>query len=73
MLETLDLPPCLDETINDGGGGVFSLDYGLESYLVMMGYNIILETDSTTFAPRRSRPKADTTEIIINKQVNMRR
>jgi hypothetical protein len=52
---------------------VFSLDYGLESYLVMMGYNIILETDSTTFAPRRSRPKADTTEIIMNKQVNMRR
>jgi coatomer subunit zeta len=29
---------------------------------------IIVETDSTTIASRVSRPKADTSEIIINEQ-----
>jgi len=31
-------------------------------------YSIIVETDSTTIASRVSRPKADTTEIVINEQ-----
>jgi hypothetical protein len=34
-------------------------------------YRIIVETDSTTIASRVSRPKADTTEIIINEQTIM--
>ena len=29
---------------------------------------IIVETDSTTIASRVSRPKADTTDIVINEQ-----
>ncbi|KAG1879798.1 Longin-like domain-containing protein [Suillus subluteus] len=32
---------------------------------------IIVETDSTTIASRVSRPKADTTEIVINEQTIM--
>ncbi|KAI6043490.1 Longin-like domain-containing protein [Pisolithus marmoratus] len=32
---------------------------------------IIVETDSTTIASRVSRPKADTTEIVINEQTLM--
>jgi coatomer subunit zeta len=31
-------------------------------------HRIIVETDSTTIASRVSRPKADTTEIVINEQ-----
>ncbi|KAH0828976.1 hypothetical protein J3R83DRAFT_2408 [Lanmaoa asiatica] len=34
-------------------------------------YSIIVETDSTTIASRVSRPKADTTEIVINEQTLM--
>lgn len=34
-------------------------------------YRIIVETDSTTIASRVSRPKADTTEIVINEQTLM--
>ena len=30
-----------------------------------------METDSTTIASRVSRPKADTTEIVINEQTIM--
>lgn len=33
--------------------------------------SIIVETDSTTIASRVSRPKADTTEIVINEQTLM--
>ena len=33
--------------------------------------SIIVETDSTTIASRVSRPKADTTEIVINEQTIM--
>jgi len=32
---------------------------------------IVVETDSTTIASRVSRPRADTTEIIINEQTIM--
>jgi len=32
---------------------------------------IIIETDSTTIASRVSRPRADTTEIVINEQTIM--
>ena len=31
-------------------------------------FRIIVETDSTTIASRVSRPRADTTEIVINEQ-----
>jgi hypothetical protein len=31
-------------------------------------YRIIVETDPTTIASRVSRPRADTTEIVINEQ-----
>lgn len=34
-------------------------------------HSIIVETDSTTIASRVSRPKADTTEIVINEQTLM--
>lgn len=33
--------------------------------------SIIVETDSTTIASRVSRPRADTTEIVINEQTLM--
>ena len=33
-----------------------------------MFIRVIVETDSTTIASRVSRPKADTTEIVINEQ-----
>jgi len=33
--------------------------------------SIIVETDSTTIASRVSRPKADTSEIVINEQTLM--
>lgn len=32
------------------------------------GVRIIVETDSTTIASRVSRPRADTTDIVINEQ-----
>ena len=38
---------------------------------MMPVYRIIVETDSTAIASRVSRPKADTTEIIINEQTIM--
>lgn len=34
-------------------------------------YSVIVETDSTAIASRVSRPKADTTEIVINEQTLM--
>lgn len=36
-----------------------------------MACSIIVETDSTTIASRVSRPRADTTEIVINEQTLM--
>ena len=33
--------------------------------------SVIVETDSTAIASRVSRPKADTTEIVINEQTLM--
>ena len=38
---------------------------------VPLYFSIIVETDSTTIASRVSRPKADTTEIVINEQTIM--
>ncbi len=34
----------------------------------MRAFRIIVETDSTTIASRVSRPRADTTDIVINEQ-----
>lgn len=67
VLENLDMVLlCLDETIDDGSEGQF-VNVSL-SYIFS---RIILETDSTAIASRVSRPKADTTEIIINEQTLM--
>ena len=68
VLENLDLVLlCLDETIDDGC--VF-FSFHLTPDLTLE-CRIIVETDSTTIASRVSRPKADTTEIIINEQTIM--
>ena len=70
LLENLDLVLlCLDETIDDG----YVRRQNIES-LLLNSQNcgrIIIETDATTIASRVSRPKADTTEIVINEQTLM--
>ena len=38
---------------------------------MLLHSRIIVETDSTTIASRVSRPKADTTDIVINEQTLM--
>ena len=86
VLENLDLVLlCLDETIDEGcvtrslpptspwknvprSSSVF---YELTAGIPHPVYSIIVETDSTTIASRVSRPKADTTEIVINEQTIM--
>ena len=75
VLENLDLVLlCLDETIDDGCVLFRSLlDHHRGPWdgpMLMPLYcsRIIVETDSTTIASRVSRPKADTTEIVINEQ-----
>ena len=79
VLENLDLVLlCLDETIDDGyvrHNESFSraLSAYCELTLILSRSlrSIIVETDSTTIASRVSRPKADTTEIVINEQTIM--
>lgn len=34
-------------------------------------YSVVVETDATAIASRVSRPRADTTEIVINEQTLM--
>ena len=74
VLENLDLVLlCLDETIDDGCVRSCCLSpfcsYVAGEILTHICCNsIIVETDSTTIASRVSRPKADTTEIVINEQ-----
>jgi hypothetical protein len=64
VLENLDLVVlCLDETIDDGC--VFSL---LSSDCSLTVCSIIVDTDATAIASRVSRPRADTTEIVLNEQ-----
>ena len=77
LLENLDcVILCLDETIDDGCVfcGVFLF---FNSCVVLMiclmvcvarACRIIVETDPTTIASRVSRPRADTTDIVINEQ-----
>lgn len=71
VLENLDLMLlCLDETIDDGC--VFTLFFCfLSSYEWQLYLSIIVDTDSTAIASRVSRPKPDTTEIVINEQTIM--
>lgn len=40
-------------------------------HVYLVAERIIVETDATTIASRVSRPKADTTEIVINEQTLM--
>ncbi|OJT06496.1 hypothetical protein TRAPUB_2655 [Trametes pubescens] len=73
VLENLDIVLlCLDETIDDGYV-TYSSDprpcvrrrHGM---LTECSLSVIVETDSTTIASRVSRPKADTSDIVINEQ-----
>jgi hypothetical protein len=78
VLENLDLVLlCLDETIDEG---CVTLDsspqresfLGCPNLLLLYAnvhlHSIIVETDPTTIASRVSRPRADTSEIVINEQ-----
>ncbi|TFY73726.1 hypothetical protein EWM64_g10284 [Hericium alpestre] len=68
VLENLDLVVlCLDETVDDG----CAVSTACCAVLLMVCARIIVETDSTTIAARVSRPKADSTEIVINEQTLM--
>ena len=65
ILENLDLVLlCLDETIDDG----YVLKFLISYTIFHIRFRIIVETDSTTIASRVSRPRANTTEIVINEQ-----
>jgi hypothetical protein len=52
---------------------VRSLSSGLFSPLIVryVSLRIVVDTDSTAIASRVSRPKADTTEIVLNEQTLM--
>jgi hypothetical protein len=74
VLENLDcVILCLDETIDDGCVLPFVVFLLLREYWwrVALMNRIIVETDPTTIASRVSRPRADTTEIVINEQTIM--
>lgn len=83
VLENLDLVLlCLDETIDDGCVLISTSQSSHAIYIRLTLTNddlaspvpifrVIVETDSTTIASRVSRPKADTTEIVINEQTIM--
>lgn len=66
VLENLDLVLlCLDETIDDGYGIPFST---CVTYPYTESARIIVDTDAAAIASRVSRPRPDTTEIVINEQ-----
>jgi hypothetical protein len=68
VLENLDLVLlCLDETIDDG---LVFPTLSCFSYLNACR-SIIVETDAAAIASRVSRPRPDTTEIVINEQTIM--
>ena len=70
VLENLDcVILCLDETIDDGW--VYLFPSGTLGCYLWRRLRIIVETDPTTIASRVSRPRADTTEIVINEQTIM--
>lgn len=66
VLENLDLVLlCLDETVDDG--------YDVPcpacvTYAYAESDRIIVDTDAAAIASRVSRPRPDTTEIVINEQ-----
>ena len=69
VLENLDLVLlCLDETIDDGS--VIS-NFLMTSLLLICVCRIIVDTDAAAIASRVSRPRPDTTEIVINEQTIM--
>jgi len=66
VLENLDLVLlCLDETVDDGYGIPFST---CVIYPYAESGRIIVDTDAAAIASRVSRPRPDTTEIVINEQ-----
>ena len=70
VLENLDLVLlCLDETIDDG---CESFSFAPFSSLKNAFFiRIIVDTDAAAIASRVSRPRPDTTEIVINEQTIM--
>lgn len=72
VLENLDLVLlCLDETIDDGFVYCPCASSLCADWRIFSLHRIIVETDSMTIASRVSRPRADTTEIVINEQTIM--
>lgn len=72
VLENLDLVLlCLDETIDDGCEfSSFCFPFIVKQYFPS-SFRIIVDTDAAAIASRVSRPRPDTTEIIINEQTIM--
>jgi NhaP-type Na+/H+ or K+/H+ antiporter len=69
VLESLDMVLlCLDETIDDGCA---SYSFHATRSVSNLPSRIIVDTDPAAIASRVSRPRADTTEIIINEQTIM--
>jgi hypothetical protein len=69
VLENLDLVLlCLDETIDDG---FVIIVFCMTSLLLICICRIIVDTDAAAIASRVSRPRPDTTEIVINEQTIM--
>lgn len=74
VLENLDMVLlCLDETIDDGSvNPILYIDVQCVILIPRPHHpRIIIETDATTIASRVSRPRADTTDIVINEQVSL--
>ena len=74
VLEGLDMVLlAADETIDDGSvclsNGTACFHYTLTSHPCFLPTcSVILETDGAAIASRVSRPRTDTTEIVINEQ-----
>jgi hypothetical protein len=72
VLENLDLVLlCLDETIDDGWVLLSFPSLSVMRPTQIAFLRIIVDTDSTAIASRVSRPRPDTTEIVINEQTIM--
>ena len=74
VMENLDLVVlCLDETIDDGYASWLcrSSPSCVNADEVFLSDRIIVDTDSTAIASRVSRPRTETTDIVINEQTLM--
>ncbi len=67
VLENLDMVLlCLDETIDDGCDAL-----PIHLFPILIQSSIIVDTDAAAIASRVSRPRPDTTDIVINEQTIM--